>query len=101
MTRRMSVGREDTPERRAKLARLDDVKKQIAQVDAQLQQYAQVDPQRLQQMAQATRVCKDSANRWTDNVFILKKYYQGKMYSLTNKEFFGYFGLPEDFDYLE
>jgi hypothetical protein len=50
---------------------------------------------------QKLKKMKESANRWTDNVFTLKKLFQSKNSSITDKQFFAHLELSEDFDYLE
>jgi hypothetical protein len=85
----------------AKLARLRTAQAEVTRLDAELLKHADHDPERMAQFDQKLKTLKLSANRWTDNIFVLKKLYQAKNYSLTDKDFFKQLELPEEFDYLE
>jgi gamma-glutamyltranspeptidase len=50
---------------------------------------------------QKIKAMKDAANRWTDNIFIMKKMFQSRNSSISDKQFFAHLELPEEFDYVE
>ena len=58
------------------------------------------DPEVLKEMQNKTLIAKESANRWTDNIFSVKSWCKRKFAieeSAINKNF----QIPEDLDYLE
>lgn len=51
---------------------------------------------------QATTVAKDSANRWTDNIFTLQSWLKKKFVGMEHQlaEFFKQQGVDDEFDYV-
>ena len=45
-------------------------------------------------------VCKEGANRWTDNIFSLQSFCANK-FNIARNDFGSQFGIPEEFDYVE
>jgi Leucine zipper with capping helix domain/Mnd1 HTH domain len=71
-------GREDTDERTALLARLQELQQEHASLAAQLEQFKDCDPETYKQKIIQTKVAKDAANRWTENIFCLMTYARDK-----------------------
>ncbi|KAJ3367806.1 Meiotic nuclear division protein 1 [Allomyces arbusculus] len=92
--------REDTDERADLLTRLADEQQREAQLTAELDQYRDSDPESHKLMLQQADVCRDAANRWTDNIFTLQSYCNNK-FNLEPAQFRRQFEIPEDFDNLE
>ena len=57
------------------------------------------DPQLLAEIEQRTAQCRDSVNRWTDNMMLLAQHIQARC-GLTYDEFREQFNVPRDFDYI-
>jgi len=47
-----------------------------------------------------TKVSKEAANRWTDNLFTLKSWLK-KKFPVPENQINKQFGIPEDLDYIE
>ncbi|XP_064612721.1 meiotic nuclear division protein 1 homolog [Liolophura sinensis] len=100
MVAKAKVGREENEERSEVLSMLrkrEDEKKQLL---AELERYKECDPEVLEEMKQETKIAKEAANRWTDNVFSIKSWIKQKFAfeeSVIDKQF----GIPETFDYLD
>ena len=62
-----------------------------------------VDPQRFEAMKEACIVCRDSANRWLDNLYSLKQWCNKKFAGREAEldKFFEENGLTENVDYLD
>ena len=71
-----SQGREDGEERRTKLARHSALMKEQNKLQTELAAFAEVDPDRLAELQVKLKEIKGATNRWTDNLFCLKKYVQ-------------------------
>mmetsp|Transcript_64442 Transcript_64442/g.102566 ORF Transcript_64442/g.102566 Transcript_64442/m.102566 type:complete len:203 (+) Transcript_64442:37-645(+) len=87
-------------DRERKLEGLDKIKEAIASRQEIADQYKDCDPAKMKEYDTAIQVAKDAAERWTDNVFAFVKWIKAQK-SLSEKEIFKYFGLSEDFDYVE
>ena len=74
--------------------------KESKELASKLERLRECDPEVLQEMQQKTQIAKESANRWTDNVFSVKSWCKRKFAieeSAINKNF----SIPEELDYLE
>lgn len=100
MHEKLSVGREDSEQRTALLAELRALRERKERAEAEIAQYAENDPDLLEALKRDAKRAETAANRWTDNIFILKKYCSDK-FGLSGQEFLKNFGLPAEFDYLE
>lgn len=97
---KLSAGREDSEERRALLEELRVLRERKERAAAEIAQYAENDPDLLEALQRDAKRAEEGANRWTDNIFILKKYCADK-FGLPGQDFLKSFGLPAEFDYVE
>ncbi|KAI9137181.1 meiotic nuclear division protein 1 [Paraphysoderma sedebokerense] len=91
------VGKEESEKRSILLSQLAEAESLRKQHLAELAKFKECDPEVLEAKERKTQVCKDAANRWTDNIFILQSYCTRQM-NLESKRFFEAFELPDDFD---
>lgn len=87
-------------ERNQILGDLDQKEKETKELRLKLERLRECDPEVLEEMKQKTIIAKDSANRWTDNIFSVKSWCKRKFAieeSAINKNF----GIPEELDYIE
>ena len=96
---KQKVGREDTPERREKLARLAELKHKKEQLSRDLSQHAQTDPGTLAAMQDDIKVAKVAANRWTDNIFIMRDWCSER-FGIDPDDFLRNFDIPPTIDYI-
>eukprot|EP01027_Heterolobosea_sp_BB2_P026159 GEZU01040231.1.p1 GENE.GEZU01040231.1~~GEZU01040231.1.p1 ORF type:complete len:206 (+),score=69.30 GEZU01040231.1:60-677(+) len=92
-----SIGKEETAERLAKLEENRELKRARAELEVELQKYADFDPELLELMKEEIKIARDAANRWTDNIFTLRKYCREK-FNLEEKDFNESMEIPEDLD---
>lgn len=57
---------------------LETLRAEHASLRAQLQALAESDPEAVDAMREATRVARDAANRWTDNIWCLASWVRGR-----------------------
>mmetsp|Transcript_16862 Transcript_16862/g.26319 ORF Transcript_16862/g.26319 Transcript_16862/m.26319 type:complete len:212 (-) Transcript_16862:118-753(-) len=94
-------GREDEDgERPKKLAKLAELHATRAKLEAELAVLNENDPQALADLEKELEMCKEAANRWTDNIFACKSYLTKKR-GMSNKEALKILGISSDFDYPE
>jgi len=94
-------GREDEDgERPKKLAKLAELHATRAKLEAELAVLKENDPQALADLEKELEMCKEAANRWTDNIFACKSYLTKKR-GMSNKEALKILGISSDFDYPE
>ncbi|KAF0979903.1 hypothetical protein FDP41_001056 [Naegleria fowleri] len=94
------IGKEDTEERRKYLNELEEIRKEREEVMKQLKRYEDLDPELIEKIKSDVSVCKDAANRWTDNVFALVMYCK-KNFNMDQKSIYERFEIPEEFDNIE
>eukprot|EP00890_Picochlorum_soloecismus_P000938 jgi/Picsp_1/1845/NSC_05312-R1_meiotic nuclear division protein 1 homolog len=97
------VGKEDSKERQDLDKRVQVLSNNIAEKKRELEEFAENDPERFEQLKKAKTECRDSVNRWTDNIFILKSWMKKKFTGM-DKQIDGFFvqqGIPDDLDYVE
>mmetsp|Transcript_17438 Transcript_17438/g.36207 ORF Transcript_17438/g.36207 Transcript_17438/m.36207 type:complete len:111 (+) Transcript_17438:444-776(+) len=92
--------RVESEERTAVLREIANLAHQEQDVSAKLAQFAECDPDELRKIQDATQVARDSANRWTDNLFTLKRWIETR-FGLPSSTFYEQFDIPDDLDYLE
>ncbi|KAL1748680.1 meiotic nuclear division protein 1, partial [Schizophyllum fasciatum] len=68
--------RMDTDERRAKLARLVELKQRQATLETELGAYGTCDPIKVEETKRAVVLAKEAAIRWTDNYSALESYFR-------------------------
>jgi len=93
-------GREESDERDAKLAKLEEVKAKNAELKAELKKYIEFDPELIEDMESDIAEARDAANRWTDNILTLRKWCSEK-FGIEEENFNSNFSVPEDLDYVE
>ncbi|KAK4470506.1 hypothetical protein MN116_006053 [Schistosoma mekongi] len=91
--------RKDTEERNKIVNELTEQKTLLESLSAELQDLEKHDPDRLSELRQQQLVALDSANRWTDNIFVIKSWLSSK-FSLDEATFCRQFEIPENFDYI-
>jgi len=96
----LKEGREETPERAEKIRRLDGLKGDIGQMKEELRQLAENDPAIVDAMELDVKAATEAANRWTDNIFTLRKWAMDK-HNMEKASFNTQFQIPPDLDYYE
>lgn len=76
--KRATTDRQESDQRKQKLARLAELRQKSAAIDTQLSGFAKSDPQRIAALQKGTAVCFDSANRWTDNIEVALSSFEKK-----------------------
>jgi hypothetical protein len=99
--RKALEGREDTEERRAKLAKLEKLRAEVSEADSKLKQYSSNDPAVVEEMKRSVDVAIAAANRWTDNVFTLISLFKQGNPELTDDKILKGFELPTDLDQID
>eukprot|EP00301_Raphidiophrys_heterophryoidea_P003938 c11751_g1_i1.p1 GENE.c11751_g1_i1~~c11751_g1_i1.p1 ORF type:complete len:162 (+),score=34.91 c11751_g1_i1:309-794(+) len=67
-------GKEDSDERKEILAKLQVLMTENEQLKSEAKKFSAYDPERLDQIRAQAEVALEAANRWTDNLWALKKY---------------------------
>jgi len=95
-------GREEgeNNERAQKLQKLDKLSKQKLNAEKELETLKQNDPQALADLYHELKLCKEAANRWTDNIFSCQDYLVKKR-GMMKKEAQKFIGITQAFDYPE
>jgi len=70
--------RQQTKERQLKLTQLTTLRSKKRALDDELKQYEVCDPDRLKKLKAGVAVCRDSANRWTENCQLVVQYFKKK-----------------------
>ncbi|XP_022822975.1 meiotic nuclear division protein 1 homolog [Spodoptera litura] len=95
-----SVGREICEERTKILSTLESLEKQEEKLKKELQKYRDSDPEYMAQLKKETQDLKTAANRWTENIYILKSYIKNN-FQMENDVIDQSFNIPADLDYIE
>ena len=77
------------------------MKAELKVIERKIEESRACDPEVINRLVTGAEVCKETANRWTDNISIMQSFYKDKLSGMTDAKFFDHFGLPKDFDYLE
>ncbi|KAL9655422.1 hypothetical protein ABK040_011263 [Willaertia magna] len=93
------IGKEETEERVKNLERLEELKKEKEEILQQLKRYEDLDPELYEKIKSDAKVCLDSANRWTDNIFTILQFCKTK-FGQDESQLKKSFGIPEEFDYV-
>lgn len=92
-------GREDEDgERSKKLAKLSELEKAKKDSLEELEKLKENDPQAMANLEKELELCKEAANRWTDNIFSCKSYLVKKR-GMDKKEVNRLLGITDTFDY--
>ena len=94
-------GREESEDRKALLKELDALKVKKANLETEIKKYKDCDPQVIEDLKSGIKLCHQSANRWTDNIFALHSWIQNKFPSININDLNKQFGIPDDIDYVE
>ncbi|KAJ6668733.1 hypothetical protein lerEdw1_012216 [Lerista edwardsae] len=94
------IGRQDTAERAALIQELTALRQKKDQLKAEIDKYKECDPDIVEDIRQANKVAKEAANRWTDNIFVVKSWAKRK-FGFEGSKIDKTFGIPEDFDYID
>ncbi|KAJ1359768.1 Meiotic nuclear division protein 1 [Parelaphostrongylus tenuis] len=93
-------GKEDSEERTELLNSFANLQEEEKTLSEQLAQYAEYDPEAIAQVKLRTEKTREDANRWTDNIFSIKKWCKTK-FGMDEKILDQQFDIPEDMDYIE
>ena len=80
------------------MAELDDFINEEKNLDKLLEASKENDPVEIEKISIESQKCKLAADRWTDNIFSLKKYLT-KNKGIPGKQADKYLGIDSDFDY--
>eukprot|EP00808_Paulinella_micropora_P001416 g26771.t1 len=95
---KLMQGREPSEKRASTLSQLAASQAQLQELDAQLAKFADSDPEKVQQLEKAIQICKDAANRWTDNIYLHLGKAKERNYEMNDAQFFEHFSLPKDLE---
>jgi len=97
---KLNDGREESKERTELIENISKLQSKHSELKTKLALYASCDPEALDDLREKTKVCKEAANRWTDNVFVMKSFVIDKS-GIDRNDFDRNFSIPEEFDYVE
>nr|XP_021186097.2 meiotic nuclear division protein 1 homolog [Helicoverpa armigera] len=95
-----SIGREQSEDRTEVLATLEHLEKHEEKLKRELQKYRDSDPEYIAQLKTEIEDLKAAANRWTENIYILKSYIKNT-FQMENDVIEQSFNIPADLDYVE
>ncbi|KAL4223998.1 Meiotic nuclear division protein 1 [Mactra antiquata] len=93
-------GKEDSSNRSDILTQLKEIQNENSRLENELERYRECDPEVIENIKVETKVAKESANRWTDNIFSTKSWIKRK-FSFEDSVIDKQFEIPEDLDYIE
>lgn len=96
----LRVGREDTPERATALGKMSELSATVGDLRKQWEDCRENDPDVLKKLEEAAGRAKESANRWTDNIYSVKKYCK-EHFGVSDEELCNTLDLPVEIDYVE
>lgn len=117
----VAKGREDTKDRREGLASLIQLKARKEELEAEITKYQDCDPEVLDRLRGETKMAREGANRWTDNIYSLHSWIgkRGGIFltsaittkfgifplgqkfpSVSTADLNKQFGIPDDLDYF-
>uniref|UniRef100_A0A915BG92 Meiotic nuclear division protein 1 homolog n=3 Tax=Parascaris univalens TaxID=6257 RepID=A0A915BG92_PARUN len=94
------IGREDTKERAELLSRFADLKTKEITLKKSLDELALCGPEAIARLNKSADEAKEAVNRWTDNIFSIKKWCKTK-FGMDEKTLNEQFDIPSDMDYVE
>ncbi|VDM59061.1 unnamed protein product [Angiostrongylus costaricensis] len=98
--KKQKKGKEDSEERSELLILFGNLQEEERTLSGRLEQYTEYDPEAIAQVKQRAEKAREDANRWTDNIFSIKKWCKTK-FGLDDKALDQQFDIPEDMDYIE
>ena len=96
----LTVGREDTEERRQLVAAVAELTAARDDADSKLAALRENDPAVLEELSGKVDTCKAAVNRWTDNAWNMKSYIVRK-HGISSSEVDRMLQIPADMDYVE
>lgn len=96
----MSAALDDGPEREENLKKLEELKLQRESLEKEIESLKEFDPVVLKELYRKVKLAKQSADRWTDALLLLKSYLV-KTWGRDSKAVDEMLGIGEDFDYIE
>jgi hypothetical protein len=97
----VTSGREDSDDRTALLEELTTLEAKRSLLRSQVKRYEGCDPEVLERLGDETKLAKESANRWTDNIYSVHSWIGKKFPSINVSDLNKQFNIPEDLDYVE
>ena len=94
-----TVGREETEERSQKIQRLEYLQVENERLRGRIEELKENDPEEMERLEREVTVCRDSANRWTDNVWEIKGWCVKKR-GMEAKMVDKMLGISASFDYV-
>jgi len=92
--------RHQSDKRDAMITKLKTLRQQNFEFSQEVQQMGGADPELLEALQEDTQIAIQSANRWTDNIWNLKKWACDK-FSVDSADFDKNFEIMDDFDYVQ
>ncbi|XP_030048552.1 meiotic nuclear division protein 1 homolog [Microcaecilia unicolor] len=99
-TEKARVGRQDTEERATLTKELAAHQQKKEKLKAEVEKYQECDPDVVEEIRQVSKIAKEAANRWTDNIFAVKSWAKRK-FGFEENKIDKHFGIPETFDYID
>ncbi|KAI8596312.1 meiotic nuclear division protein 1 [Dissophora ornata] len=92
-----SSGREDSKQRQHTLQQLMELEAEDRELEQELQKHSDSDPILFEGQKKYVKIAKDSANRWTENIFTFQSYCVDK-FNVDRQEFNKNFNLDDEMD---
>ena len=87
--------------RSSKIEKIPKLKSGIEALSKTAQAFERTDPKKVEDLQKRNKLAKDSANRWTDNLFEVKSWISDKNPNLTGSELEQQFPVLKNLDNLE
>ncbi|XP_071446960.1 meiotic nuclear division protein 1 homolog [Hetaerina americana] len=94
------IGREENEQRRCILKELSEGKSILEELRAEMRKYQGKDPKTMKLLKEQTQIAMDAANRWIDNIFILKHWCVNR-FNIEEEKLNKEFGIDPDLDYIK
>ena len=95
------VERSNEDGKRDQLAKeLGELQKLRDELATEMKGYERSDPKMLQKMEEDSKIAKEAANRWTDNLYLISQWIERSRPSITMKELEKSFPVYKDLDYI-
>lgn len=91
---------EDGPEREENLKKLEALKTKKEDLEKEIESLKEFDPVVLKELYRKVKLAKQSADRWTDALLLLKSYLV-KTWGKDSKSVDEMLGIDDGFDYIE
>ncbi|GJP42109.1 hypothetical protein CLOM_g1700 [Closterium sp. NIES-68] len=97
------AGRQESEDRSRALADLAGLQAKNQKLKKELEEFAENDPELLEHKTKVTRIAKDAANRWTENIFSLQQWCNDQFPEASEKlaQLYQEVGITDDIDYVE